>query len=492
MVLGSDGTTHVEQNGPQQNGGVTSDELTVKLHQLVSEFGTEHRCPSISWGVVTDGGLALHGSFQSPHPSLAATSASEPPDVDEHTVYRIASMTKAISAAATLLLRDEGLLRLDDPIGAHAPELARLHGHTSDAPAITIRDLLTMRAGFVADDYWADRHLDLTDDEFDEVITSGVTFAEPTGSAHEYSNFGFAVLGRVIRRASGQRIQQIISHRLLEPLGMHDTTWEKPSHDRWARPLDWFDDRFHDELPPLPDGLVAPMGGLWTTVHDVAKWVAWMDDAFPARDGADVGPLSRASRREMQTEQAYVGHRMLRGVLSATSYGYGLRVIHEDNRCVTHSGGLPGYGSNMRWISGAGIGVVALANVTYAPMTELTALVLDQVVAAHSYVAPARPVTSAVADITSRLIDLFNNWDDDVADALFTSNASDDMSYERRRAEVEDLLPFEFKSVEASNDASATVTVVAGDGTEPTIWFALSPTSTKRLQAVEVTVANSA
>jgi len=72
-----------------------------------------------------------------------------------------------------------------------------------------------MRAGFITDDYWADRHLELTDEEFDEIIASGVTFAEPTGSAHEYSNFGFGVLGRVVHRASGQRTQQVISERSL-------------------------------------------------------------------------------------------------------------------------------------------------------------------------------------------------------------------------------------------------------------------------------------
>lgn len=469
---------------------MTGDDLSSKIDNLVTEYGIEHDCPSVSWGVVEDGELSLHGSFQSPHPSIAATAANVPTEIDQHTVYRIASMTKAFSAAATLLLRDEGVLRLDDQVSAHAPELAGLRGPTSDAAAITIRDLLTMRSGFVTDDYWADRHLDLTDDEFDQIVAAGVTFAEPTGSVHEYSNFGFAVLGRVIHRASDQRIQQVISERLLAPMGMLETTWVRPPHDQWSRPLDWHSDQFNDELPPLPDGLIAPMGGLWTTVHDLAKWVAWMDDAFPARDGEDSGPLCRASRREMQTEQAYVGHRDLRGIRSPTSYGYGLRVIHEPNRVVTHSGGLPGYGSNMRWISGTGLGAIALANVTYAPMTELTALILDEVVATRSYVAAPRPATHAVTDMATRLVGLINDWDDAAADRLFTDHVSADESYERRQATVQGLLPFTIEAIEASNDAVATIRVAASDGTSPTIWFALSPTANNKVQAVEVTVAD--
>ncbi|HUF97301.1 MAG TPA: serine hydrolase domain-containing protein [Ilumatobacter sp.] len=457
------------------------------IDALVSEYGTEHDCPSISWGILADGELTMHGAYRSQHPTIAATNGVRPDTIDQHTVYRIASMTKAFSAAATLLLRDEGVLRLDDPIAAHAPELANLRGPTSDSQPLTVRDLLTMRAGFVNDDYWADRALDLTDDEFDAIVEAGVTFAQPTG-VHEYSNFGFGVLGRVIHRASGQRIQQIISERLLSPLGMTSTTWVQPDHDRWARPLDWHSGGFHDELPPLPDGLIAPMGGLWTTVHDLATWVAWLDDAFPARDGDDAGPLSRASRREMQNDHAFVNQVTLRDVTSPASYGYGVRVIHEAQRVITHSGGLPGYGSNMRWIIGTGVGAIAFANSTYAPMAELTARILD-IVLANRAVAPAsRAVTPAVAAAAHRLVELFNDWSDDVADALFTANAVHDESYERRRAPVAGLLPVTLTSIEASSDASATITVTAADGSEPTIWFALSPVAADRIQAAEVEV----
>ena len=117
-------------------------------------------------------------------------------------------MTKSFSAAATLWLRDAGVLRLDDPIGWHAPELAELRSPTADAPPITIRDLLSMTSGLATDDPWADRHLDLTDAEFDAIVAGGLLFAVPTGTIHEYSNFGYAVLGRVVaarQRDGGSR-----------------------------------------------------------------------------------------------------------------------------------------------------------------------------------------------------------------------------------------------------------------------------------------------
>ena len=117
-------------------------------------------------------------------------------------------------AAATLLLRDEGRLALDAPIADLAPELAGVRGPTDDAAPITIRDLLCMSSGLVTDDAWADRHLDLTDDEFDRIVADGLVFAQPTGACHEYSNFGFALLGRVIHRATGTRLRAFCGSRM--------------------------------------------------------------------------------------------------------------------------------------------------------------------------------------------------------------------------------------------------------------------------------------
>ena len=85
------------------------------------------------------------------------------------------------------------------------------------------------------------------------------------------------------------------------PLGLARTTWTAPVDDDWARP--YRDRGRRRPVPtsePLGDGALAPMGGLWSCVDDLVTWMAWLDDAFPARDGADDGPLRRASRRELQ------------------------------------------------------------------------------------------------------------------------------------------------------------------------------------------------
>ncbi len=458
------------------------------LQELVSAFATERHCPSLAWGVLIDGSLAATGAVGA---------------VTERTVYRIASMTKSFSAAATLLLRDEGVLRLDDAVAEHAPELAVLDRF--DSAPITIRDLLTMTSGLPTDDPWADRHLDLTDEEFDQIIADGPLFARPTGNTFEYSNLGYAVLGRVVVGASGRRIQDIISDRLLRPLGMDSTTWTRPDHDDWARPMRWIDaiddddddgePAGHvDELEPLGDGIISPMGGIWTTVTDLAIWIAWLGAAFPARPDDDDGPLSRASRREMQSAQRYIGTRTVGDARAPYSYGYGLVVLDDPalGRVITHSGGLPGYGSNMRWVPGRRVGVVALANSTYAPMLELTSRLLA-LIAEQGLVAPDRPaVTSDVDTAARRLVALVNNWDDAEAADLFTHSLVLDDSLDRRTWAAAALTrrtgALTVASIEATSAAGGTVRCSGASGTNATLSFLLAPRRPPQIQSYSHTV----
>jgi CubicO group peptidase (beta-lactamase class C family) len=221
------------------------------LERLVALRSRQLQC-SISWAVVADGELVLTGAH-----------AAEPdPLPTERTVFRIASMTKSFTAASILMLRDRGLLRLDDVVGDIAPEFAAVVGPTRDSPRITVRHLLSMAGGMATDDVWADRHLDMSDDELDKLVGNGLTFSWAPHTHGQYSNLGFAMLGRVIQRVTGQRVQDFITENLLHPLGMDRTTWVQPDHDDWARPYDVIDGQRVADLAPLGDGAIAPMGGL--------------------------------------------------------------------------------------------------------------------------------------------------------------------------------------------------------------------------------------
>jgi CubicO group peptidase (beta-lactamase class C family) len=402
---------------------------TAALASLFETHRLLNRAPALAWGVVTDGTLTSSGGQ----------------GADKHTVFRIASMTKSFTAACVLALRDEGVLALDDPIAAHAPELRAIAGPTADSPAVTIRHLLTMSSGIATDDAWADRHMDISDDALDALVEHGLTFAAAPGIAMEYSSLGYGVLGRVVLRATGTTVQEHARRRFFEPLGMTSTGWrpdELPPGTALAAGHEREGDGYI-ELAPCDDGAIAPMGGIFTTVADLARWVTFLADGYPPRDDPDDGPLARASRREMQqVARAFPPDQRaatdgVRRVVSG-GYGMGLLVLHHEQlgTVVTHSGGLPGYGSNMRWVQGTCFGVIALANVTYARMADATAAALDLLAARGSVARPRVTVSDALRTAASALVALLRDWDDAKADALFTDNVFHDSPRDRRRAEA--------------------------------------------------------
>jgi CubicO group peptidase (beta-lactamase class C family) len=358
--------------------------------------------PAVAWGVVVDGGLALSGGRGALRVSPEGDDEGPEPDADS--VFRIASMTKSFTAAALLVLRDEGRLGLDDPVAQHVPELAGLRPATADSPDLTLRHLLTMSGGLPTDDPWGDRQQALGPDAFGDLLRAGLTFAWAPGTAFEYSNLGYAVLGRAIANVTGEDYADAVRRLVLDPLGLTSTVYraQDADPDRLAVGYRrsphaahlWTADgpvqgtpglRSWQELPFDAYGAFAPMGGLFSSVRDLATWVGGFLDAFPPRDDAEGGhPLRRAARREMQQPHRAVPPRILAPAvdeppfLRGGGYGYGLVAEHDPRwgAVVSHSGGYPGFGSHMRWHPDSGLGVVVLASSTYAPSSATAAQLL--------------------------------------------------------------------------------------------------------------------
>ena len=413
-----------------------------------------------------------------------------------HTVFRIASMTKSFTAALVLMLRDAGDLSLDTPIASLAPECGSIIGPGSDPAAITLRRLLTMSSGLATDDAWADRHLDATDDDLDGWVRSGLTFAHPTGTEFEYSNLGYALIGRVVHRVTGQRIQALVRDLLLKPLSMSHTAWSPddfpPGTDVASGVHPVGNELVAEE--PLADGVVAPMGGLWSCTADLCRWMAILSSAFS--DSPLDAPISPRSRREMQQLHRETVVRRLTANdgssrIAEGGYAMGLTTYVDERygRIVTHSGGLPGYGSNMRWVPG-GVGVVALANITYAPMWHAGAALLDALGVAGLTGRSTPGVAVALAESAERLAALLGSWNDEAAHALFADNVLADISASLRQAEAERRLSFgettgsesaSVVAIESHGAAAATVTVIAKN-TLHRIRFELAPISPVQIQ----------
>jgi CubicO group peptidase (beta-lactamase class C family) len=409
------------------------DPVAPALQDVFARSALTTHAPAIAWGLVRDGSLVGHGGV-----GTLRADEDAPPGADS--VFRIASMTKSFSGAALMTLVVDGQVRLDEPVATYVPELAGWRGPTADGPPLTIRHLASMESGLPTDDPWADRHMDITDAEMDALIEAGAAFAWTPGVAFEYSNLGWGLIGRVIQRVSGSRAQDLVTERLLGPLGMSSTTWTRPGTADLAEPYRWEEGRWRHEGEPVGDGGIAPMGGLWSTVRDLARWVAFFQDAWPPRDDPDDGPLPRWARREMQQIRRFdaIERRRPRpsGPSRTVALGYGIGLgIRVDERLgvsVGHSGGLPGYGSHMRWLPDHGVGVIALANVTYGAMHDACVEAID-VLADLDALGPVRAIEATpLSEAADRAVALVNAWDDETARGLLAGNAEPDEPFERR------------------------------------------------------------
>ena len=421
------------------------DSLAAGYHQRGGQ-------PGLAYGIVIGGELAHAGGLGVRHVG------GPPPDAG--TVFRIASMTKSFTATAILALRDEGTLRLDDLAEEYVPELADWQPVSPDSARISIRHLLTMTAGFPTDDPWGDRQQGLPLEEFSHFLAKGVSLNWAPGTRFEYSNLGYAILGRVITAVTGLAYQDFIRHRLLTPLGMTRTGYEDAEFEVPGQPLTgpegvargyrrspagWSEVGFD------PLGAFAPMGGVFSCVRDLTRWVAGFAAAFPPGEVDGTHPLRRASRREMQLPQVLTGWAVPAsfpgdGASSPpATYGFGLFVDEHPvlGRIVSHSGGYPGFGSNMAWHPATGTGVIALGNSTYAAMAPLAARMLEAVVrqgetSAHGPVVALGspgpwPETLAARDAAGQLL---QSWDDAAAHRLFSPNVAQDAPFEERRRRI--------------------------------------------------------
>ena len=410
-----------------------------EVDALMRGFAERSRAPGMAYGIIVDGKL-VHVATA----GLREVATSAP--IDTATVFRIASMTKSFTALAILQLRDAGKLSLEDPAERYVPELASLKYPTADAPKITIRHLLTHGAGFPEDNPWGDQQLAATDAEMAEMMRSGIPFSNAPGLAYEYSNYGFAILGRIVANVSGIPYARYVRERILAPLGMTVTTLEAasvPGH-RLAHGYRRQDDAWVEEKQ-LPDGAFGAMGGMLTSISDLGRYVAFMLDAWPPRDGAETGPVRRASVREMQQMARFSGATAVRDAntgtvtLNAGGYGYGLRVAQTClfRTSVSHTGGLPGFGSLMRWLPEHGVGIVALGNLTYTGWTnpaEQAMQILARTGALEPRVPQPAPVLLERRDQVTRLV---TRWDNALADSLAAMNLYLDEPKDRRRVAIE-------------------------------------------------------
>ena len=458
---------------PEPAGVAAAAPGAEKVDELFAQFFATGTAPGVAYGVVVDGELVHTGG-------LGTLRVGEDATPGPHSVFRIASMSKSFIAATVLLLRDEGVLRLDDAAEHWVPELAGSPLASEDSAPPTLRQLLSMNAGYPEDDPWADRLESLPDDEYSALIGEPKSWAFSSGVAYDYSNLGFTILGRVIQNATGRNFRDVVSERIIAPLGMTDTVWSDETIDpsELAPCYALGDDKgprankdaIKDDdaeaswvaQPIQKPGTFAALGGIYSSVADLAVWVAGFIDAWPARDGDDSHPLRRSSRREMQ--QVVTAMPLAvgggEGVARAQVHGYCMGLMSQEDlvtgRVIGHSGGYPGFGSRMAWHPESKVGVIGLANGRYGgPYTtvpEAVAAVVAEV-PRQLKILPNPAVEESIRPTIDRAV---MSGDFSLIEPLLSANVDMDEELSKRAAVLEGLADSHGKLTPVEGVASPT------------------------------------
>jgi CubicO group peptidase (beta-lactamase class C family) len=407
--------------------------------------------PSISYGVFDREGMLFHhgiGEFRRD---------GRAPALD--TVYRIASMSKSFLIAAVLVLRDRGLLGLDEPVSSLVPQFVDPTDDAGVALPVTVRMLMDNSSGLPEDNGWADHELGLDREAFLAVVASGLGFGDLPGAGYQYSNVGFWLLGVIVEDVAGVPFAEFATTALLEPLGLTDTRYDAddyPEADRSRIALGfgtfdegatWFD------RPFVGTGIGGCAASMFSTIPDIARWSAWLSSAFDPAN-ADDAVLSRSSRRLMQrihTAMPSPADRPDEQTVEGLGYGLGLMVEHDVRfgTIVQHSGGLPGFSSNMRWHAASGVGIVVFSNTNGVrpgiPATGMLRAVLERLDEPARVVAPWPATIAAAAAVEASILESASVG---AAAALFSPNLLSDVPLEVRDerlatavAEIGGLLP---------------------------------------------------
>ncbi|KPH99162.1 beta-lactamase [Actinobacteria bacterium OV450] len=338
------------------------------LRHRIAVAQSEGRAPSVVAAVARGGEIVWEDSRTS----------VEGHGPDGNVQYRIGSISKTFTAVLVLRLRDEGLLRLEDPLEQHLPG--------TGVGEVTIAQLLAHTGGLAAETpgEWWERTPGALRPELADVLGEEPYRFRP-GRRHHYSNPGYTLLGSLVEAVRGKPWAEVLRAEVLEPLALHRTTAQPqaPHAGGWAvHP--WADVMMAEPLEDL--GLMAAAGQLWSTTRDLARFAM-----FLAR--GDERVLSAESVREMRTSAAPP-----EPGLAEFGYGLGMQLVDaRGRRLAGHSGSLPGFVAAL-WLSEADdVAAVVLANCTSglpasAVAADLVAIVAD---AEPPFPQPWRPFREA-------------------------------------------------------------------------------------------------
>jgi CubicO group peptidase (beta-lactamase class C family) len=316
--------------------------IKARVDRIAAQVLEQTGVPSASVAVVQHGKLVYTHAYGFAH--LASGSLAAVPATPEMR-YSIGSISKQFTAAAILMLQEEGKLSLDDAVGKYIPGL-------TEGNRVTIRQILSHTSGY--QDYWPEDYVMtpmLKPESAQQIIDTWAKKPldfEP-GTQWQYSNTNFVIAGKIVETITGAPLMDMLVNRIFRPLGMK-SVWNSDEAKLTSVDATAY---YRHALGPLRvapkegRGWMFAAGELAMTAHDLALW----DESLIAQT-----VLKPESYKQMFTEVKLKDGK-------GTHYGLGVEVIDRNgHRSIEHSGEVSGFVSDNEVLVDDGVAVAVLTN----------------------------------------------------------------------------------------------------------------------------------
>ena len=330
------------------------------LDSYVARVMKEFQVPGLSVAIVKDGKVVAAKGF-------GVRELGKPGKVDANTRFGIASNTKIFTATSLALLVEDGKLEWDAPVIRYLPSFAMYDPWVTRE--ITVRDLLVHRSGLglgAGDLMWWP-----SSDYSRKEIVQHLRYIKPATSfrsAYAYDNVLYSVAGELIQAVSGQSWEDFVSSRILSKIGMTGSNVRASMAtrgDNEAVPHAEVEGTVRP-ITPFANDNVDPAGGINSSAADMAKWLIVQLDSGRVADGSRL--FSPRSTRQLwgMVTPIPIGNpapelEALRPQFNGYALGLGVR-DYRGRMILTHTGGLPGYVSQVTMVPSLRLGVVVLTN----------------------------------------------------------------------------------------------------------------------------------
>jgi len=386
---------------------------TKQIDSLVAKTMATMPQAGIAVAVVKDGKV-VHAK------GYGVTSVKTNEKVNEHTLFAIASNSKAFTTAALAILVDEGKLKWQDPVVDYIPEFKMYNPYVT--ANFNIQDLLTHRSGLGLGAGDLMFFPDGSDFTVKDVLKS-FQYQNPTSAfrtRYDYDNLLYVVAGEVVARVSGMPWAEFVEKRIMQPLGMNrsagvyqrikDTKNIAQPHVVSKGTLNQI------ETYTKSDETIGAAGGIYASVSDLSKWmIMHLNDG---KYGNNQQLISAKNHREMLRPHTFIGFNAKPDPQTRThlnAYGLGWGVSDQNGYIVfSHTGGLPGMLSKTTLVPELNVGVVVLTNTDPGGYSFQT--ISRSIIDSYMGLKPVDRITQAAKSIQAR-----DNAGDSVTTAVWNT-----------------------------------------------------------------------